>query len=329
VQWSSEAEQKGRAMPSAVAPIEHAPVECAPVEYAVAVDRYLDASRISAASRRVYRTALETWAWPLVGRIPPTGPARRAARGPVVPLSRLDGGHAAETVLGALDRRALQVDRATFVREASILRNAAHWWAAQGWIGPHAEAAVKAHGRGSVAPERVDVPAAAGIDPAAVFRLRAPLREQALWRLVYESAAPIERLLALDTSDLDLSRARVRREAEPRAVDRIDWGPLTAEVLPLLTIGRTVGPVFLTERRAAARTPAADRCPYTHRARLSPRRAAELFQQATRILDPADRGWNLRDLRLAGRRARIGARPAVRVPDDAAAGSVAGRRRWS
>jgi integrase/recombinase XerD len=293
-------------MPSG-APVEHAPVEHAPVEYAVAVDRYLDASRISAASRRVYRSALETWAWLLVGRIPPGGVARRGARGPVLPLSRLDGVHAADTVADALDRRTLQVDRRTFVREASILRNATHWWAAQGWIGPGAEAAVKAHGRISPTPAQPDGLAAA-IDAAAVFRLRAPLREQALWRLVYESAAPIEHLLALDTSDLDFPHARVRRQAVPRTADRIGWGPLSAEVLPLLTIGRAAGPVFLTERRAAARTPAADRCPYTHRARLSPRRAAELFQQATRVLDPADHGWNLRDLRLEGRRARIGGR---------------------
>ena len=304
-------------MPSPSGPIDFAPsdyatITCAPVEYAVAVDRYLGASRLSAASCRVYRSALETWAWLLVGRIPPSGIARRAARGPVVPLSRLDGVRSAETVLGALDRRALQVDRRTFVREASILRNATHWWAAQGWIGPDAEVAVKARGRVSVAPDRIDAPAAM-IDPAAVFGLRAPLREQALWRLVYEAAAPIEHLLALDTSDLDFPRARVRRQAEPRAVDRIDWGPLSAEVLPLLTIGRAAGPVFLTERRAAARTPATDRCPYTHHARLSPRRAAELFQQATRILDPADRGWNLRDLRLEGRRTRMGAPPVGRA----------------
>ena len=289
-----------------------------PVEYAVAVDRYLDASWISAASRRVYRSALETWGWLLVGRIPPSGAARRGARGPVVPLSRLDGAPAAETVVDALDHRALQVDRRTFVREASILRNATHWWAGQGWIGPEAEAAVKAYDRSSHAaagPDQAARPGAPGavIDPAAVLRLRAPLREQALWRLVYESAAPIEHLLALDTSDLDFPRARVRRQGEPRAVDRIDWGPLSAEVLPLLTIGRAAGPVFLTERRAAARTPAADRCPYTQRARLSPRRAAELFRQATRILDPADRGWNLRDLRLEGRRTRMGAPPVGRA----------------
>ena len=34
----------------------------APVEYSVAVDRYLAESRLSPASRRVYRIALLSWA---------------------------------------------------------------------------------------------------------------------------------------------------------------------------------------------------------------------------------------------------------------------------
>ncbi|MEU6854559.1 hypothetical protein ABZ901_32075, partial [Actinacidiphila alni] len=66
--------------------------------------------------------------------------------------------------------------------------------------------------------------------------------------------------------------------------------------LPMLVVGRAAGPLFLTDRRAPAGTPAADRCPYTGRARLSYRRAAEIFTAATRTLDPAGRGWTLRQL---------------------------------
>jgi integrase/recombinase XerD len=55
-----------------------------PVEYAVAVDRFLAASGISDASRRVYRVALNTWGWLLVERIPPSGPGRRGAQSPNV-----------------------------------------------------------------------------------------------------------------------------------------------------------------------------------------------------------------------------------------------------
>lgn len=284
-----------------------------PVEYGVAVDRFLAAARISDSSRRVYRVALETWGWLLVGRTPPSGSARRGAQSPVLLLGRLDGRDAVRTVGDALGSRALTVDRRTFAREASILRNATHWWAAQGWIGPDAESAIKAYRSRTVgganeadeASAAIDGPTGVTIDTAAVFGLRAALREQALWRLVYESGAPLEHLLALDTSDLEFARHSVRRQAGARAADRISWGPLSAELLPLLTIGRAAGPVFLTERRAAERVPAADRCPYTRRARLSARRAAELFQAATREIDPVGRGWNLRDLRSEGRRTQL------------------------
>jgi integrase/recombinase XerD len=278
----------------------------APVEYAVAVERYLAAARLSDASRRVYRVALQTWAWPLVGRTPPTGSERRGAAIPTLLVSRLDTATAAETVRRALEHRALMVDARTFAREASILRNAVHWWVARGWISPDAEAAIKAY-LGEVRAEAdADTAASAALDLPALFALRVPLREQALWRLVYESAAPIEHLLALDASDLDFAGRLVRRRGGPRQADRIGWGPLSAELLPLLTIGRTGGPVFRTTRRAAGRVPPADRCPYTGRARLSARRAAELFQSATSGLDPAGRGWNLRDLRVAGRAASAG-----------------------
>jgi len=274
-----------------------------PVEYAVAADRYLAAARISPASGRVYRVTLDTWGWLLIGRTPPIGAARRGAHSPVVLLSRLDGDGAEACLHEALGRRALMIDRRTYEREASILRNATHWWAAQGWIGPEAQSALK----GDMDVQRVNLVAptthSTEIDVARLFQLQARLREQTLWRLVYESATPIEHLLALDVPEFDLRARKVRRRGDPRQADRIGWGERSAELLPLLISGRAAGPLFLTERRAAARVPAADRCPHTGRARLSARRAAELFQAATRQFDPRGEGWNLRDLRLAGRRA--------------------------
>lgn len=77
--------------------------------------------------------------------------------------------------------------------------------------------------------------------------------------------------------------------------------------LPRLLKGRTRGPVFLTDRRAPAHTPTLDVCPVTGRARLSYRRAAELFETLTRplahpgITDPAELelcgGWTLHQQR--------------------------------
>jgi hypothetical protein len=66
----------------------------------------------------------------------------------------------------------------------------------------------------------------------------------------------------------------------------------SARLLPRLIAGRPLGPLFLADRRPApARTPAAaDLCPSTGRARLSYRRAEELFRAASG-------GWTLHQLR--------------------------------
>nr|BFE75464.1 hypothetical protein GCM10020092_087650 [Actinoplanes digitatis] len=64
-------------------------------------------------------------------------------------------------------------------------------------------------------------------------------------------------------------------------------------------VGRSQGPVFLTDRRPGpARMPAAaDRCPDTGRGRLSYERAEYLFKQATTDLDPTGRGYTLHRLK--------------------------------
>jgi hypothetical protein len=64
--------------------------------------------------------------------------------------------------------------------------------------------------------------------------------------------------------------------------------------------------VFLTDRKAPARTPAADVCPLTGQARMSYRRAAEIFAALTRPLDPAGRGWTLHQLSAAASPPRRG-----------------------
>ena len=87
----------------------------------------------------------------------------------------------------------------------------------------------------------------------------------------------------------------------------IRWRDGTGEVLGWLLAGRTCGPVFLTDRRAPAGAAPADVCPVTGRARMSYRRAAEIFTAATRPLDPAGRGWTLGQLRQAGREDRAAA----------------------
>lgn len=253
-----------------------------PVEYAVAVDRYLDAARLGDASRRVYRIALNTWAWALVERVTPEGVARRGAAPPIVPLALLDDVGAGERLRRFHAFRTESHSARTANRELSILRSAIGWWSAQGWI-----AADPAGGLPRQQAERVGESRLDAADVRRVFALRAPLRDQALWHVVHESDATIERILALNVTDVDSAR---RRAGDVR------WRGGTAQLLSLLLAGRMAGPVFLTDRRAPAGTPAADRCPLTERGRLSYRRAAELFTAATKGLDPQGRGWTLRRL---------------------------------
>ena len=110
-----------------------------------------------------------------------------------------------------------------------------------------------------------------------------PLREKTLWRLLYESAARADSVLALDIEDLDLPAKRGRITAKGGVVRWVHWQSGAARLLPRLIAGRTSGPLFLSHRRPApARTPAAgDTCPHTGRARLSYERAEYLFKNAT------------------------------------------------
>ncbi|MEV8099905.1 hypothetical protein [Kitasatospora sp. NPDC085879] len=260
-----------------------------PVEYAVAVERYLAAAPLGEGSRRVYRIALATWSWLLADRPVPSGAARRGAAPPVLPLAVLDGDGAPALLGTALARRAADADPRTLNRELSILRGALGWWREQGWLAADPSAGLRP-------PQRPDA-ASAALGPEelrAVLALRVPLREQVTWRLLHESGAGVEAVLALNVDDLDLLHRRTRPHPG-RPV--LQWRASSARLLPLLVAGRADGPLLLTERRAPAGTPAADRCPYTGRSRLSYRRAAELFTTATRRLDPAGRGYTLHQLR--------------------------------
>jgi integrase/recombinase XerD len=127
----------------------------------------------------------------------------------------------------------------------------------------------------------------------ALLRAPASLREQALWHLLRDSGAKAETVLGLDASALDLRgrRARVGSGAP------IEWSAGTNDLLGWLLAGRRYGPVFRTDRRAPAGTPDADICPLSGRGRMSYRRAAEIFAEHTRSLDPAGRGWMLHQLR--------------------------------
>jgi integrase len=110
-----------------------------------------------------------------------------------------------------------------------------------------------------------------------------PLREETLWRMLYETAARASEVLGLNIEDLDLDARRAPVRSKGGDTEWICWGSGTAHLLPRLIRGRQAGPVFLSARRAgpACRPAAKDLCPATGRARLGYDRARILFTRYT------------------------------------------------
>ncbi len=118
------------------------------------------------------------------------------------------------------------------------------------------------------------------------------LREKCLWRLMYETACRAEEALSLNVEDVDLANKRAVVVSKGGDRELLHFQSGSARLLPRLFAGRKRGPLFLSSRPAPpARAPAGgDLCPETGLARLSYRRAEELFKAATN-------GRTLHDLR--------------------------------
>ena len=194
-----------------------------------------------------------------------------------------------------------QLAPATRARHLSALRSALAWWAEAGWV--------TADPTAGWARPKVPVDTTRALtraQVAAIWKLDVPLRDKALWRMLYETAARAEEILGLDVPDLDLPGKRGRIISKGGTTDWVHWQTGTAMLLPRLLAGRREGPVFLTARKPGHAVASGDLCPVTRRARLSYRRAAESFELATRPLaNPGARheeleevhGWTLHQLR--------------------------------
>lgn len=274
------------------APVSYRPAPAGagvvPVEYAVAVDRYLAEAGLRPASRRVYRISLAGWAWPLVGKLPPTGTSRRRACPPVVPLALLEHADAARRLADAVDYRLRNAGARTVNRELSALRSAVAWWQRRQWISADPTADLRGSSQRPTA-----APPLTPAQREALFRSAAGLREQALWRLLADTGAPAEAVLALDAHAVELPEGRARTADG----GFLQWSTRGSELLSWLLAGRRHGPIFLTDRRASPGTSPADVCPLSGRGRMSYRRAAEIFNEHTRTLDPAGQGWMLHQLK--------------------------------
>ena len=80
-----------------------------------------------------------------------------------------------------------------------------------------------------------------------------PLRERALWRLLYDSAARADEVLGLDVPDLDLANRQARARTKGGHIRPLHFQTASARLLAKLTADREAGPVFL--RAAGRRAP--------------------------------------------------------------------------
>jgi integrase/recombinase XerC len=143
-----------------------------------------------------------------------------------------------------------------------------------------------------------------------------PVRETALWRIIYETDEPALAMLALNVEDLDLashsarlhrsgalkrSRGKTSREVT-LGRRRVFWGPVAGHLLARHLEGRTAGPVFLASRqpRPGQRRDEHDLDPETGFARLTYSSAEKHLDRYT-AKDGPGTGWNLHELRVSSR----------------------------
>ena len=168
---------------------------------------------------------------------------------------------------------------------AAVVGSFRRWAHAQGWLGVDLLAGIERR------PEVRDDTAPTRYEQLHALWTRADVhvREKTLWRMLYETAARANEILALNVEDLDLvaRRAVVRGKGGHR--QEVVWASGTARLLPRYLSGRRRGPVFVTHRRPNVAPALADMCPDTGRGRLSYQQAWKLFSRAS--------GWTLHQLR--------------------------------
>jgi integrase len=185
-----------------------------------------------------------------------------------------------------------QAAPATWNRNLDAIRSAQRYWQDQGWM--NATDLTSALRRRQRAADRSRALSRADVERL-LTREDISIRERTLLRMLYETAARSAEILRLDVEDLDLANRRSKVTRKGSAVDVVIWQTRTARLLPRLLKGRRSGPLFLTDRRARVALPPGDVDSVSGKARLSYRRAAEVFEEAT----AGEHGgpWTLHQLR--------------------------------
>jgi len=125
-------------------------------------------------------------------------------------------------------------------------------------------------------------------DLAAIWGNKAHgFRDRVFWAMAYDTAARADELLGLNIENLDPANREAVIIGKGGNAERIYWSSTTARLLPrLLTykaLARISGPLFVGDRRPRSHLApaAADIDPVSGRARLSYRRAEEIWKAAS------------------------------------------------
>ena len=190
-----------------------------------------------------------------------------------------------ERLRGVLEQRWGNAAAATWNNRLAAVGSFRRWVQAQGWIRDDPLAGIERR------PQVRDDTAPIRYEQLHTLWTRADVhvREKTLWRMLYETAARTNEILALNIEDLDLGarRAVVRGKGGHR--QEVVWASGTARLLPRYLGGRQRGPLFVTHRRPNQAPALPDVCPDTGRGRLSYQQAWALFRNAS--------GWTLHQLR--------------------------------
>jgi integrase/recombinase XerC/integrase/recombinase XerD len=238
------------------------------ITVAAAITAFLDEHQLSPGSRRVYADALR---------------AVQNHLGANTALAVLHDERSAKRFVDWFRRRYGQTAPATCVRHLAILRSASAFWRRRAWLSMNPTAGLA---RPKVSLDRTR--ALTRDQVASLWRRDdVAVRERALWRLLYETAARAHEILSLDIEDLDLPNKRARVRSKGGAVERVFWQAGAALLLPRLLAGRTTGPVFLADRQPTRPVPTLDRCPFTRPRPVVLPSGRGAIQSRHRRLDPS------------------------------------------
>lgn len=225
--------------------------------------RFLAERDLAPTSQRVYAQTLSKLA---------------EAVGPDTPIM-LTTGH---MIREHLDQRYATATPATFNRQIATLRSFFAWASRQRLVVEDpTDALERRKGRRTARQATSQRAIDYGELEALWSRKDIALREKVLWRMLYETAGRASEILSLDVLDLDLGERSAPVVGKGGGIERLHWATGTARLLPRYLGARTTGPLFLTERAPRVAMAKADIDPTTGHGRLSYRRAAEIFTEAS------------------------------------------------